>query len=1130
MSIHPRTVLRGMILLASLVCFWAPDLFGQITITTSSPLPDGVVGMTYPSQTLAATSPGGTRTWSIVSGSLPAGLSLSSGGGVISGSPTTAGPSSFRVRLTVGTGFGEKDFTLNVATPVSIVTGPTLPNATQGASYSQGLVGSGGTPPYTWAISAGSLPNGMSLTGATISGTSNQTGTSNFTVRITDSGTPQQTTTKAMTITVAALTITTASPLPMGATSTPYSQALAATNGTAPYTFSISNGSLPAGLTLTNGVISGSPTATGTSNFTVRVVDSSVPPVNTTKNFQLQVVQALAITTTSPMTTALMGVAYSQTVAATGGTSPYTWSLVSGTLPVGLSRNGAVISGTPTTVGTSNFTLRVTDSSSPPFTLDKAFVLDVVVPVMITTTSPLPNGTIGAAYSQNISAAGGLAPYSFSVITGTLPAGLTLTNGTLSGTPTTAVQNSNFTIRVLDSSTPPQNFQRNFVLTINAALNVTTSSLPAGVTGAPYSQTLAAAGGTAPYSWSIITGSLPTGLTLSGATITGTPSAAGSANFTVRVADSSTPQQTAQRSLSIAVLPALAISTPSSLPPGIAGIAYSQTLAATGGTPPLSWAKTSGDLPPGVSLSSDGSVTGTPTSAGSFNFTATVADNSSPRQSMSAPLVLYVAPFLTITTPSVPNGAVGSSYSAQLQASGDQGVTWSIASGSLPSGISLSASGLLTGTPTTNGPSSFTVKVVSQSPAQEATRSYQIIVGPGLSLTTTNLSQATRFVPYTATLAAAGGVAPYSWTVVSGNLPAGLSLSSAGAISGTPTVVGPSSFTIQVADAGGATASRAFSMTVIQGVLQITTQSLPAGVQGFAYSQQLQAAGGPAPFTWSLSGGALPSGFTLTSAGVLQGNATAPFNGTISVRVVDAVGGTDARDLTLAIGPPLGTLSLNGVAAKVSPVQQIPVSLSIPSAYPGELRGTLTFTFSSSAVIPADDPAVQFSTGGRTVPFTIPANTTNAVFTSPLMLVTGTVAGTVAITGAIQNGPSSMALTSTTIDSSPPKMTTITATRTTGGLSVQVIGYSPERRVTEVEYSFDVRVNGAIQKVNLGKSVLSEFNSWYQNPASAAFGSAFRLQQLFSVVGDTTAIEGVTVTLKNSQGNTASARTPFTAN
>jgi len=245
---------------------------------------------------------------------------------------------------------------------------------------------------------------------------------------------------------------------------------------------------------------------------------------------------------------------------------------------------------------------------------------------------------------------------------------------------------------------------------------------------------------------------------------------------------------------------------------------------------------------------------------------------------------------------------------------------------------------------------------------------------------------------------------------------------------------------------------------------------------------------------------------------------------------VDAVGGTDARDLTLAIGPPLGTLSLNGVAAKVSPVQQIPVSLSIPSAYPGELRGTLTFTFSSSAVIPADDPAVQFSTGGRTVPFTIPANTTNAVFTSPLMLVTGTVAGTVAITGAIQNGPSSMALTSTTIDSSPPKMTTITATRTTGGLSVQVIGYSPERRVTEVEYSFDVRVNGAIQKVNLGKSVLSEFNSWYQNPASAAFGSAFRLQQLFSVVGDTTAIEGVTVTLKNSQGNTASARTPFTAN
>src|SRR4029434_3205930 len=99
-------------------------------------------------------------------------------------------------------------------------------------------------------------------------------------------------------------------------------------------------------------------------------------------------------------------------------------SVLSGTLPAGLSLNGAAISGTPTTGGTSNFTLRVRDNNSPALTFDKAFTLDVVVPVIITTTSPLPAGATGVSYSQNLSAAGGLAPYSSSVITGSLPAGL----------------------------------------------------------------------------------------------------------------------------------------------------------------------------------------------------------------------------------------------------------------------------------------------------------------------------------------------------------------------------------------------------------------------------------------------------------------------------------------------------------------------------------------------------------------------------------------------------------------------------------------------------------------------------------------------------------------------------------
>jgi hypothetical protein len=956
MSNFQRMVLRGTILLIWFACFRAHDVFGQgMTITTTSPLPDGVVGTAY-SQTLMASGGSGSRTWTVVTGSLPIGLSLSSSGmnGLISGTPTTAGTSNFRIRVQAGTASGEKDFVLKINTPVSIVSGPNLPNATQGLAYSQVLLGSGGTTPYNWARTSGSLPNGLSLSGSgTISGTPNSTGTSNFTVSLTDSSIPPQpVVTKAMTIVVVPLTITTASPLPVGVPSTPYSQSLAAANGTAPYGFSIISGSLPAGLTLTNGIISGTPTTLGTSNFTIRVLDSSVPQLSAQKSFTLQIVAALTISTTSPLNSALISVAYPpQNLTATGGTAPYTWSLVSGTLPAGITLSGAVISGTPTAAGTSNFTLRVTDSNS--LTMDKAFVLDVVVPLVITTPSPLPSGLPGTPYSQNLSAAGGLAPYSFSVITGALPAGLTLAaGGTLSGTPTTSGV-SNFTIRVLDGSTPPQNFQRNFALSIN--------------------------------------------------------------------------------------------------------------------------------------------------------------------------------PVLTVTTLSVPAGAVGSSYSTQLQASVNPPLAWSLASGNLPPGISLSGGGLLLGTPTSTGTFAFTVKVTSESPSQEATRSFQIVVGAALSMTTTTTPPGTRFVPYMTTLAATGGVTPYTWTLVSGGLPAGLSLSSAGVISGTPTTVGTSNFSVRVADAGGATVSRGFSIAIIQGVLQITTTSIPGGVQGFAYSQQLEASGGPTPFTWSLAGGALPPGFSLTPAGVLQGNATAPFNGTLSVRVTDATAAAVSRDLTLVIGPPLGTVSLNGLAAKISPAQQMPIAVSLASPYPAELQGTLNLTFASTAVVPVDDPAVQFSTGGRTAKFTIPANTTTGVFSSPAMLAAGTVAGTVTITGAIQNGPSGLQLSSTSVDSTAPQMTNITATRMASGLSVQVIGYSPERRVTEVEYSFDVRVKGNIQKINLGRTVLSEFNTWYQNPASAAFGSSFRLEQLFSVTGDTTAIEGVTVTLKNMQGNTSSARTPFTA-
>src|SRR5262249_39956778 len=140
-------------------------------------------------------------------------------------------------------------------------------------------------------------------------------------------------------------------------------------------------------------------------------------------------VPPLAITTTSPLPSGSVGISYSQTLAATGGTPPYSWSLSSdSSLPPGLNffASGELY-GTPTAEGSFNFPIRVTDSDQR--TAEKAFSLTTTIPLTVTTTSPLPSGIIGAAYSQNLTAAGGKPPYTWSMASGSLPQGMNLSLG-----------------------------------------------------------------------------------------------------------------------------------------------------------------------------------------------------------------------------------------------------------------------------------------------------------------------------------------------------------------------------------------------------------------------------------------------------------------------------------------------------------------------------------------------------------------------------------------------------------------------------------------------------------------------------------------------------------------------------
>jgi hypothetical protein len=358
-------------------------------------------------------------------------------------------------------------------------------------------------------------------------------------------------------------------------------------------------------------------------------------------------------------------------------------------------------------------------------------------------------------------------------------------------------------------------------------LNITTTSLPDGDAGVFYSETLQATGGVTPYSWAVISGALPSGLSLNSSTgeISGTPDTGETANFTVEVTDSDAPPSTDQQALSITINVANLVITTSSLPDGVVGTPYSQTLAATGGLTPYSWAVVSGSLPAGLSLnSSTGEISGTPTTEETANFTVEVTDSQgtpdTAQQALS--ITINAAPDpLEITTTSLSDGEVGVAYSQTLQATG--GVTpysWAVITGSLPAGLSLNSStGEISGTPTAYGTSNFTVEVTdSQAIPDSDQQALSIYVAPAnLVITTASLPDGTVGVAYSEALQATGGVTPYTWAVISGSLPAGLSLnSSTGEISGTPTTEETANFTVEVTDSQGVpdTDTQALSITV----------------------------------------------------------------------------------------------------------------------------------------------------------------------------------------------------------------------------------------------------------------------------------------------------------------------------
>jgi hypothetical protein len=525
---------------------------------------------------------------------------------------------------------------------------------------------------------------------------------------------------------------------------------------------------------------------------------------------------SLAITTTS-LPEGTINRPYSASVSGSGGALPYTWS-VSPALPPDLSLDKATgaITGTPTRVATTTHTFTLRDTSAPSQTVEQTLSLTIEPPLSITTTS-LPDASIAAAYNQPVETVGGIGALTFSIVpgTGTLPQNFSLnpTTGMISGTPTAPAGNFPFTVRVADEGGQQDTQALSIRVIPTTPPNITTTSLPSGTVGLPYSQRVQATGGIGSLAWSISAGSLPAGLLLepsgpTGGTISGTPTTRGTSNFTVRVTDS--VGQPATQNLSITVGPALSITT-TSLPDGSIGAPYSQSVVTIGGIGALTFSIVqpgTGSLPQNFSLNpTTGMISGTPTApAGNFPFTVRVTDEAGQQDTQALSIRINPATPPQITTTSVPGGTATQAYSFEVQATGGIGeLTWSLSAGTLPVGLTLSSTGAISGTPTSEGPSNFTV-TVTDSFGQTDTQALSITVSAApLFITTTSLPGGGIGQFYSQPVQTTGGTAPLTFSLVTpGTLPLGLDLNpTTGVISGTPILVGAYAFTVRVADVAG---------------------------------------------------------------------------------------------------------------------------------------------------------------------------------------------------------------------------------------------------------------------------------------------------------------------------------------
>ncbi|MBQ3394848.1 MAG: putative Ig domain-containing protein [Synergistaceae bacterium] len=584
------------------------------------------------------------------------------------------------------------------------------------------------------------------------------------------------------------------------------------------------------------------------------------------------------ITTPSNLAAVKINVPYSMTFTTypASSTSGYvTWSLVSGDISSsGLTFNAGVLSGTPASTGTFTFTLTASLSSSQTHT--KTFTLTVEDPLVITTSSYLPDGKAGVQYESITLSTD--AEYG-SLVTWTaanMPGGLEIgpLTGTISGTPETA---GYYTFTVTAQS-GQYTAAKEFTIVIYPSLRIITDSrLPHALTGHDYSVTLATDINSFDSQYVIWScDSLPESLNLDSKTgiISGIPLSEGTFTFSVSASvDTPSGFYTDTKEFMLTVTSAFEITDDSVLPSAIVNHEYSHklSLSITESQPAnVTWKLESGNLPDGLSFDlSTGTIKGTASLTGEYKFTVSASlDNIKAEKTFT---LAVVSEFTISTASELPDARPYESYLAVLSVNGgsSSAVTWQLISGKLPEGIEFdSRTGIISGSSSKEGIYEFTISasVNSSSERLSAQKKFILRVCPELQIT--NESSYTFDAGTSLSLRFFSTITGSLWSVLSGDIPPGLSLNE-DTLSGTALKAGTFRFTLQAVN-GYSLARKVITFKVN---LVISSPSyLPNGMKGESYFEVLRVNGANSA-EWSLitSPDTLPSGLSLNINGTIQG-------------------------------------------------------------------------------------------------------------------------------------------------------------------------------------------------------------------------------------------------------------------